>query len=161
MALGVYLVSGTGAQAEAERLQKAQELYQTQDFAEAREAFQKLLRDYPTSNKRRQYDFLVELSAVREAVYAPSDEPAGRSAALAGTLQFLEIYKNDPLLKEYHGDVWYTLQRLARSLTKLADEQLDSRYLEQAKRSWLEAGKFTPPVNTKVTQPLTPPADAP
>ncbi len=52
-------------------------------------------------------------AAVREAVYSPPDDPAQRAAALANILQFVEIYKNVPLLKEYHGDVWLTLERLA------------------------------------------------
>ena len=106
--------------------------------------FQKLQRDYPTSKNRRQYDFLVELSAVREAVYAQ-----GGADALEHVLQFLEINKNDPLLKDFHGDVWRTLVRLARDLIILTEQKGDADLLMRAKRSWAEAAKLTPPAGTK------------
>ena len=72
---GFYLVSGRGAVNEAERFKKAQALYQIQDFEEAMDAFQKLLRDFPASKNRRQYEFLVELSAVREAPSGSCAQP--------------------------------------------------------------------------------------
>lgn len=149
---GIILVAGKSEVEETERLKKAREQYQNQDFGAARQAFQGLLRDYPNSKDRRQFDFLVELSAVRETVYAPPDDPSQRADALPSILQFIELYKNDPLLKEYHADAWLTLQRLARDLTNLAEERHEPRYLEQAKRSAQEAGKFAPPEGAKAAE---------
>jgi hypothetical protein len=120
LAGGFYLVSARGEIGEAAAFHQAKEFYRNQDFEQAREALQKLLRAVPASKNRRQYDYLVEWSAVREAVYAPRGEAEARARALENLLQFLDIYKNDPLLKEYHGDVWRTLQRLARELIALA-----------------------------------------
>jgi hypothetical protein len=145
LAVGTYLVSNQSAASETERFKKAVALYQDQDFEGSMAALQRLLRDYPTSKGRRQYDFLVELSSVREAVYAPRERPEDRAGALEQVLQFLEINKNDPLLKEYHGDVWHTLVRLSQELTRLAEEKENEDYLKRARRSWEEATKFTPP----------------
>lgn len=147
---GAYLISDKGTSNEAERFHKAQELYRNQDFEAAVGMLQKLLREFPSSTNRRQYDFLVELSAVREPVYAPEVE--NRAGALQPVLEFLAIYKNDPLLKEYHGDIWHTLQRLARALTTQAERQHDPTLLNQARRSWSEAAKFTPPAGAKLDE---------
>jgi tetratricopeptide (TPR) repeat protein len=152
LGVGYSLVSHKGEEDEDKRFQNAQALYRSQDFEEAMGAFQKLLREFPTSKNRRQYDFLVELSAVREAVYAPRGDREQRAGALERVQQFLEIYKNDPILKGYHGDIWHTLQRLARELTTLAEQKQDAGFLNRAKRSWAEASKFTPPAGTSVDQ---------
>ena len=147
---GLYLLGGREAETEGLRMQKALELYKNQQFEEATAAFQKLLRDYPTGKNRRQYDFLVELSAVREAVYAPRPDIEERADAFKVVLQFLELYTNDPLLKDYHGDIWHTLQRLARELTSLAEQKHNADYLHRARRAWAEAGKFTPPPGARI-----------
>jgi outer membrane protein assembly factor BamB/tetratricopeptide (TPR) repeat protein len=149
---GLLLLSGTRAGAEADRFKKAQEHYQNRDFDEAVAAFQKLLRDYPASSNRRQLDFLVELSAVRAAVYAPRDDTDERASAAGRLNQFLEIYRNDPMLKEYHGDIWDTLVRLTRELSNLAEQKQDPAHLDQARRSWALAAKFNPPAGAKVDE---------
>ncbi len=123
LGLGIYWVKGKGAANEEERFKKAQELCQNQQFDEAKVAFQHLLRDFPSGKNRPQYDFLVEFSALRAAAYGPRDQPEERADALKNLLQFLNIYRNDPLLKDYHGDVWHTLQRLAGELTTLAEQK--------------------------------------
>ena len=78
------------------------------------------------------------------------DQPDERAEAHKNLLQFLEINKNDPLLKEYHGDIWHTLHRLAGELTALAEQKQDPALLAAAKHSWAEASKFTPPAGAKV-----------
>jgi tetratricopeptide (TPR) repeat protein len=152
LGVGIYWVKGKGAANEEERFKKAQELYQNQQFDDATVAFQQLLREFPSGKNRPQYDFLVELSAVRGAVYGPRDQPEERADALKNLLQFLEIYKNDPLLKDYHGDIWHTLQRLAAELTTLAEQQQEMRYLVDAKNAWAEASKFAPPAGSRVDE---------
>ncbi len=150
---GVFLISGRGAENEAERFQRARELYKNQEFEEAMGALQKLIRDFPKSPNRSQYDFLVELSAVREAAYAPLPQEEERVAALDRVLQFLDIYKNDALLKDYHGDVWNTLQKLASTLASLAEQKPEPdgarALLGRAVRAWGEAAKFTPPAGAR------------
>ncbi len=147
---GVYLLKGHGAANEAERFAKAQGLYQNQDFGEATAGFQNLLRDFPGSAQARLYSFLVEMSAICAAVYAPPERQDERANALNRMLLFLEINRNDPLLKEYHGDIWRTLQRLSRELVRSAEENHDALALAQAKRSWAETARFVPPAGAKV-----------
>lgn len=149
---GFLLLQGRHEVNEEERYKQAHALYQQRDFAEAATALQELARAFPASTKRKHYRFLAELSDVREAAHGPVERPEERIGALDRVLQFLEIYKNDPLLKDYHGDIWQTLQRLAKDLTTLAEEKHDPGNLKRAQRAWSEAGKFQPPTSVNVAE---------
>ena len=56
------------------------------------------------------------------------------------------------LLKEFHGDIWNTLQRLSKDLTTLAQQQHDPAILKRARRAWSEAGKFQAPASVNVVE---------
>ncbi|MCI0378977.1 MAG: PQQ-binding-like beta-propeller repeat protein [Gemmataceae bacterium] len=149
---GYLLVERSRTGSEIERFQKAEELYQNQEFAEAVRALQGLVRDFPKSKERTLYQFLAEWSEVRGAVFGPRAEGDDAADLYARVAQFLEIYKNDPLIEKRHGDIWETLQRLAKELAMLAEERHSSQLLERAQRAWAEAGKFQAPKNANVPE---------
>lgn len=147
---GWWLLQQRQATGEEERYRKALELYDNESFADASTALQQLARDFPASNRRGLYRFLGELSDIRAEVYGPgSGNPA---EALDRVLQFLEIYKNDPLLKDRHGDVWRTLVRLAQEAAAAAEQKADAAVLVLARRAWSEAGKFQAPTEGQLAE---------
>ncbi len=151
--IGAYLiVERSRGASELERYQKAEEHYQNHEFAEAVRALQGLVRDFPKSKERTLYQFLAEWSDVRGAVFGPRDADTDAADLYARVAQFLEIYKNDPLIEKRHGDIWETLQRLAKELTVSAEERHSSPLLERARRAWAEAGKFQAPKNANVPE---------
>lgn len=158
LAGGAYLLIRSGQETqETDRFQKAMELYDSRDFAESALAFRQLLADYPASPNRALYDLLRELSSVREPVYRMNDndghDSVGEAAkSLENVLQFLGFYKNDPLLKDRHGDIWQTLKKLTEALSNLAEEKQDPELLVLARASWEHARKFQPPVGIRVDE---------
>ncbi|MBI3407124.1 MAG: PQQ-binding-like beta-propeller repeat protein [Planctomycetes bacterium] len=146
---GFLLVRGSQAGREAERSQKAQQLYDNQDFAEAAEAFRKLYADYPTSRNRAQYDFMRELASARDSV-APHVNVEEDVQAWDNVKQFLERFKNDPILKDRHGDVWQMLHTLAKQFAAVAEEKQDPGLLDLSRAIWAQASKFQPPAGVAV-----------
>lgn len=144
---GFLLVRGSQAGREAERYHKAQQRYDNQDFAEAAEAFRKLYADYPTSRNRAQYDFMRELASARDSV-APHANVEEDFQAWENVKQFLDRFKNDPILKDRHGDVWQMLHTLAKQFAIVAEEKQDPRLLVLSRAIWQQASKFQPPQGT-------------
>jgi outer membrane protein assembly factor BamB len=127
---------------EAERFQKAAELYKQQEFAEASSALQKLHRDFPDSPHNKKYRFLAELSDVRGAAYGPRETPDEAVQALERVLQVAGMYRDDPLLKERATDVGETLHHLSLQLTRLAEQEKTPALLPLGNRAWTEAKKY-------------------
>ncbi|MFO0969386.1 MAG: PQQ-binding-like beta-propeller repeat protein [Gemmataceae bacterium] len=147
-----YLIKGKQAGNEAEHYDKAVEAYKKQDYAKAVTLLQGLTRDFPDSGKRAEYRFLTELSDLRLAVHKPSTDPAEVSRALDRVLEFTELYKNDPLLKDRHADVWQSLEHVAKDLAVLAADKNSGELLGRSKVAWKAAGKFTPPAGVSLPQ---------
>src|SRR5207302_1478551 len=111
--------------------------YDQQEYAEARDGFDKLSKDFPASRDVRKYRFLAELSGVRaEAIDARKLTDLG--PALEHVQQFMGYNQNDPLLKDRHPDVWETLHLLAVRLTAEAESQHADTALELARKAWSE-----------------------
>jgi outer membrane protein assembly factor BamB len=144
LGVGWWVVEGARAGSEADRFNRAQELYEQQDYAEAHAVFNKLVRDFATGPGARKYRFLAQLSGVRAEAYA-AEELAQLTPALEHTLQFTAVNQNEPLLKDRHLDMWQTLRRLAERLTAQADKQHERAALEAAEKAWAEAKRFQPP----------------
>lgn len=145
---GYFAVRGRQEGNEEDRYKEAREFYDTDNFSEAADVLQKMLRDYPTSRNRAQYNFLRELASVRDAAEHAEDASQG----LASVLQFLDIYQQDPLLKDRHGDVWQTLHKLTDELTALAEAKKEPIFLDQARKAWKHAQKFNPPAGARVAE---------
>ena len=140
-----WRVVGTIETNEAERFQKAEELYKKEEFAEASAALQKLQRDFPESASSKKYGFLAELSDVRQSVY--QRETADETVkSLERVLQLASVYSGDPLLREREADLWKTLDFLAQELTELAKREKAPPLVPLARRAWAEAKKYPPPV---------------
>ncbi len=109
-----------------------QELYDKHDFGEANAALQKLTKDFPDSRGTPKYRLLAELSSVRAA----ADDAHARDelkSALDRVLQFLSLHQQDPLLKEYHADIWTTLHDLAKKCATEAETHHDADALKLAR----------------------------
>jgi len=141
----VYLIQARQTSDEAERFQIAQDAYKNQDYAKTVTILLGLSHDFPDSTRRPEYRLLAELSELRAAVHRPSTDPKEASRSLDDVLKFLESYKNDALLKDRHGELWETLERLSKDLANLAGQNFNRDLLARAKLAWTEADKFTPP----------------
>lgn len=141
---GYWRIRGGIASNEAERFQKAEELYKEHQFADASAALQRLHRDFPDSPHSKKYDLLAELSGVRQAVYAreSADETV---KALGRTLQLVGQHQGDPLLKERETDLWETFEFLANELTRIAEREKAPALMPLARRAWTEAKKYPAP----------------
>jgi outer membrane protein assembly factor BamB len=142
---GFYIARGSRAGNETERFDKAQKLYDEHNFAEAAAELQGLHRDFPDSRKRHHYEFLRQLAAVRDAVYAPQGAP---DSAFQLLKDFLSANGGDPLLKSFEGDLWQTLHKSAKELTEEADQRKDRRLVGRARLALREAAKFEAPRGT-------------
>ena len=159
MLLGLAIVAGVSywrvvgsiETNEAERFQKAEELYKKEEFAEASAALQKLQRDFPESANSKKYRFLAELSDVRQAVYQ-RETPDETVKSLERVLQLASVYGGAPLLKECESDLWRTLEFLAQELTKLAEREKAPALVPLAKRAWTAAKKYPPPIGADPTE---------
>lgn len=147
---GVWRMQGRLVQAEDERFQQAEKFYEQQEFGDAVTILQSLYRDYPKGRNATKYRFLAELSDIRRPVYGRNGQAEEIAQDLDRVLQFVAVYRNDPLLKDRHGDLWQTLQQLSKQLAKQAEEKHAPQLLDQAKRSWAEAQKFQPPPGVAV-----------
>jgi outer membrane protein assembly factor BamB len=134
------------AGSEADRFKQVQELYDKEDFPEAYDALQKLIRDFPTSHDSRKYRVLAELISVRR-VAEDARSVAALKDALGGVAQFVSVNQQEPALKEYHADLWTTLDRLADRLAKAADDQHSDEALRLARQAAADADKFEAPAN--------------
>ena len=144
LGVGYWIVAGARAGGETDRFKRAEELYEQQDYAEANEHFNKLVRDFATGPGARKYRFLAQLSGVRAEAYGAHDL-AELTPALDHMLQFLAVNQNDALMQDRHADIWQTLRRLTEQLTDQADKQHERPALAAAEQAWAEAQKFQPP----------------
>jgi outer membrane protein assembly factor BamB len=142
LAAGFYLVRGRQAENEAQRFERAEKLYQDHQFADAVLRLQNLVRAFPESKDRRRYLFLAELGDVRDPVYHPQGDAGEAARTHDRLLQFLEVYKGDPLLTEYQQDIHHTFLRLAKELSAGAGQTLDRAVLVRARRALEQAGQF-------------------
>jgi outer membrane protein assembly factor BamB len=144
VALGWQTVESKIAGNEADRFKRVQELYDKHEFTEAHEAMQKLIRDFPSSRDIRRYNLLAELSSVR-GVAEDAHGLDELKQAFDRMMQFIGLSQQEPLLKEYHADVWETLHQLAKQLTDEAGAHPEADALPLARRAANEADKFDPP----------------
>lgn len=147
-----WAIAAGRARGEQDRFERALALYADRRFGEAAELLRRLYGDFPDSPQRATYDFLRELSSVREAAYAPTNEGASSVEALRSVIQFLRVYQNEPQLKDRHGDVWATLHHLAGRLANEAEQTHDPAALRDAERAWAEAEKFRPPAEVSLAE---------
>jgi outer membrane protein assembly factor BamB len=140
---GWWSVERARAGSEEDRFRKAMELYDQGAFAEARDKLMLLKHDFPDSRDVKRYEFLAELSDVRDG--ADKAEPQDLAPALDRVLQFLTFNRNEPLLKDRNPDVWQTLKGLSTRLADQAGKQHDANALKRARDALAEAEKFTPP----------------
>jgi outer membrane protein assembly factor BamB len=132
------------AGSEADRYKQVQELYDKEEFAEAYDALQKLMRDFPTSHDRRKYLVLAELISVRR-VADDARSVAALKDAVGGVAQFVSVNQQEPALQDYHADLWTTLDRLADWLAKAAEAEHSDEALRLARQAAAEADKFEAP----------------
>jgi len=129
---------------EAERSQKAEQLYQDQNFTDASEAFQRLNRDFPDSKDSKKYRFLAELSDVRLGLQN-HESAAETEKSLERVAEFVRTYAGDALLKERETDLWQMLDFLARELTRYAESSRSQKLIDSAKIAWTAAKKYPAP----------------
>lgn len=144
--VGWQMVENVRAGSEADRFKQVQELYDKHEFAEANVALNKLMKDFPDSRDTRKYRLLAELISVRGDA-EDAHGVAELRPALDRVLQFLSINQQEPPLKQYHADVWSTLEQVAKQLANEADAQHDADALKWARQAAAEADKFEPPAD--------------
>jgi hypothetical protein len=142
-----WRIRGSIATNETERFQKAEELYNQREFADASSALQKLHRDFPESPNNKKYRFLAELSDVREGVQS-RESPDETTKALERVLQLAAVYRGEPIFEERAADLWQTLDFLAMELTRLAEQEKAPALVPLARRAWAETKKYPPPAGT-------------
>jgi outer membrane protein assembly factor BamB len=142
--LGTYLLIyfGVIGESENQRFQRALDIYKKGDYLEASELFWKLGKQFPSSSNLPRYKLLAELSGLRKPVYESQTDAQERVKSLQGLQQFLTENQKNPVLKEYHRDVWDTLHKLVEELTAGAEHQHDNQLLAAARQAKEAADRY-------------------
>jgi outer membrane protein assembly factor BamB len=138
----VWLMNAEPPTDEAERLARAEKEYKDRNFDEAANLFKSLVHDFPQSEERTRYQFLAELSEIRNAVYRTQTDVEETREHDRRINKFLEIYGNDPLLEKYYEDVGDSKFRLAEELAGFAARTKNRQLLEEAKKVSAGAAKL-------------------
>jgi hypothetical protein len=118
---------------ETERYAHAKAEYGDHHFRKSADAFQALITDFPDSEKLDEYQFLTELSQLRDYVDSPQ---TASEQALDRVLQFLRAHERSPFLQTYGSGIGETLQKLGVDLAQNGLELLRRRSnLERAKQT--------------------------
>jgi hypothetical protein len=126
-------------QTEGDRSTQAQKDYKAGKYGRAAQEYQSLIDSFPQSKSRAYYQFLADLSRLREQVYAVSAQPR---EAFARWRPFLDEHKSDAQLKTYRSDIHQTLRELGERLTIMAEENHDPAILEEAKQAFAESTHY-------------------
>jgi outer membrane protein assembly factor BamB len=139
---GAYLFHSSMPSDEAQRLTRAEAAYKEGDFGEAANLFSSLAKDFPESDERGRYQFLAELSAVREPVRRTHTDKDETLRYLKQLNDFLVLYKADANAEKYYADIADTLYKLVDELTGFAAKDKDRRLLDAAKQVNAEAAQY-------------------
>src|SRR5207245_2955301 len=120
---------------------KARNDYVKNRFASAADSLKQLIADFPRSDNVPQYQFLLDLSEVRDQVYSADANPR---QALVRMRRFLEAYKETAALqdKEYVKDIRLTLFKLSELLTAQAEQGSDRSLLEEARGALADSVRY-------------------
>jgi hypothetical protein len=143
-AIGWWTFQTRRAGNEADRFKQAEEFYAKGEYTAATEGLQKLIHDFPDSLSVNKYRFIAALSNVRGDAEEAQD-PAALKLALNNAMQFLAFKLQEPMLKDYLGDLYRTFTEVAERLAKQAEQNHDSDALAQARQAWNEADKKLKP----------------
>jgi outer membrane protein assembly factor BamB len=129
----------TVMQREETAFKQAQEDYDSGKYHGAADRFRKLVENFSGSTQRPYYQFLLDLSEVRDQVYSPEADP---SQARDRMNTFLETYRESPDIKKHTDGVRQTLLKLAELLALQAEQRNDRALLSQAKQVLADTPKF-------------------
>jgi outer membrane protein assembly factor BamB len=141
---GLWLLQNSGPNDEVQRFTKAETAYKQREYGEANALFRSLANDFPQSDQRQRYQFLAELSAVRDPIHRTQTDKEETLGHLKRLQDFLGVFKTDPLLDEYSPDVADSLYKLVEEMTGFAAKNKDRELLELAKHLNAEASKYKP-----------------
>ncbi|MCS6864315.1 MAG: PQQ-binding-like beta-propeller repeat protein [Gemmataceae bacterium] len=106
----------------------AQEQYQKGEWAEAAKSYEKLLSEYPSSDKSDEYRFFAALSGVQKEVRSVTNRE-NYAAALQRFYNFLQEYRDSPLAKPTSGygrDILEAGKKLAEDMASFGADRLQA-----------------------------------
>jgi outer membrane protein assembly factor BamB len=122
---------------ESDSQEAARKLYDEGKYASAAREFEKLAASFPTSQQVPQYQFMSELSSLRDAITSASGKDPRE--LLKELDEFTASRKKDPALKEHQRDIADCYFKLAEQLTERAEKAHDIAILDLARDA---LGKF-------------------
>jgi outer membrane protein assembly factor BamB len=115
---------------EGRNYETALKLYKDGRYRQAADAFRQLAEAYASSEKKPLYQFLEELSRLKDATAGSiSDVPKTNAIAAA----FAKEHKGKPAYKEYLEDIWEAEVALALAATERAKAEAAPELLELAR----------------------------
>lgn len=136
-----YVALVVFAETEEKLFLQAKEEYQQGRFGRALAGFDKLIKEYPSSEQIRTYQFLSRLSEVRQRANEIEEQPGD---TLQRVYTFIEEHKNSSLLKDHRHDVSQTLHKLADDLVALATREHEPAHIDQAEEAAGKAAALDP-----------------
>jgi outer membrane protein assembly factor BamB len=103
--------------------QAGKSLYDEEKFVQASAKFERLVQDYPDSQRFDEYDLLAALSRARNDAEKSFDTPP--EAALHGLEYFASTYDKKPAFEEYRKDFTHALEVVTERLATSASTFLE------------------------------------
>jgi outer membrane protein assembly factor BamB len=126
---------------EGKLYEQAVQEYDKHNFTGARDLFQRLRKDYPSSENSSAYLFYTELSDLREVIGGIETEP---DAGFNHLKLFREGHKTEPLFKQRQVDLWESLHQLVKQFTTKAEEKHDPTLVVRAEEAFGLAHEYEP-----------------
>ncbi|MDY3562057.1 PQQ-binding-like beta-propeller repeat protein [Gemmata sp. JC673] len=129
----VYILQTEGKK-EEQLAKSAQEEYQKAEYAAAGKLYEKLVQDYPGSDRVNKYKFFADLSSTQVTVRAVTNRQ-DYEPALKRFAAFLESHKSSPLTKptEYGRDVLEAGKKLCEDIAEYAGDRVTAYQADRAK----------------------------
>ncbi len=122
---GGWIVYSAVAATEEKRAQQARQDYEGGNYAAAASHYEALRKDFPKSDNFALYEFLSELSDVRNQVHQTGSDPLNAAEQLSA---FTKGRAGDPFLQDYAKDLWETYRKSIEDLTALSQQNLPDHF---------------------------------
>jgi hypothetical protein len=151
IAIGAFYAVSTILQREQTAFVQVQQDYANGKYASAAERCKKLIDTFPRSEYLPLYEFLRDLSELRNQVFSAEADPRQARVQMNS---FLETYQEKALAKEYAKDIRETVLKIAGLLATQAEQEHDRTLLAQARDTLAGSGRFRPEISAKDQQPI-------
>ena len=126
--------------AESRAWATAKKEFEESRYSAAETDLEKLVKDFPKSDRLAQYQFLLELSKLGKDAEGLATAP---KETLKGLHRFLNENKDNPLLKQNQKHVGSILRKIADNLGDFADTNNDLDALDEGHRALAESNEYS------------------